>query len=282
MSNQMMKWLLFFFCLPVAGFSQGVKMAGYDAFVKKHRIEMEPVPLLQTSAAKMAVAFSAVASDLFVQFTGAGWGAVTVDDGDDLLFQLTNDSTVTVKADGLQTFEPGIPQSTYRHRYRIAQAGVEALARNGIAGLRKFSFKEATDIKLPKEASAKLQRQSAAFLTELKKAVAFVPLKRIAAKDVLNHIGDSVEFCSRIYNIRPSAGEKAVVASLQADYSEPVVNLLIGEEDRPKFGTAPDADFINKEICVSGLLLLRNNVPTITVRSKEQLKEKPVAATTNK
>ena len=135
-----MKWLLFLLCLPCTCLAQGVKLASYDVFVKKHRIEMEPVSLLQMPAAKLPVTFSAVAADLFVQFTGAGWGAITVDDGNDLVFQFANDSTVTVKADGLQTFEPGIPQSTYKHRYRILQADVAMLARNEITGLSKYSF----------------------------------------------------------------------------------------------------------------------------------------------
>lgn len=275
-----MKWFVFFFFLPCVSAAQGVKLARYDAFVKKNRIEMEPVSLLSTAAAKLTVTFSAVGTDLFVQCSGAGWGAVTVDDGNELLFRFTNDSTVSVKADGLQTFEPDIPQSTYRHRYRVTLEGVEALARYELAGLRKYSFKEPSDLRIPKDADTKLQKPGAAFLSELKKTGALSPLKRIQAKDVLAHIGDSVQFCSIVYNVHPvaTAGEKAIELNLQADYSQPVINLLIADDDRTKFADTPPADFLNKEICVSGVLQLRNKVPTMVVRQKEQLKTKPPAA----
>lgn len=280
-----MKQVPFLFLLPLFCAAQGVRVSQYDVFVKKHRIEMESVPLLSSSAAKLTVTFSSVASDLFVQFAGAGWGAVTVDDGNELLLQFTNDSAVTLKADGLQTFEPGIPQSTYRHRYRITKEDVEALARNGLAAIRKYSFKEAADIRIPREAGTKLQRQSTAFLIELKKTANILPLKRINAKDVLEHIGDSVQFCSKIYNVQHTAAvqEKSTVINLQTNFSEPVVNLVIAEEDRPKFDEVPDTDFINREICVSGVLQLRNNVPTVVVSRKEQLTAKtPVTVTTGR
>ena len=269
-----MKWLLFLWLLPFAGASQGVRLARYDVFVKKQRVEMEPVSLLSSAESKLTVTFSAVGADLFVQFNGAGWGAVTIDDGNELLFRFANDSAVTVTADGLQTFEPGIPQSTYRHRYRIAQEGVEALSRNELANLRKYSFKEAADLRLPKDAGAKLQKQSASFLKELSKAATIIPLKRISAKAVLEHIGDSVQFCSKVYNVRSAlvSEEKGTVLSLQAAYNEPVVNVLIREEDLVKFGANAEEIFAEKEVCISGVLVLQDNVPTITVRQKEQLK----------
>ena len=269
-----MKWLLFLWLLPFAGASQGVRLARYDVFVKKQRVEMEPVLLLSSGESKLTVTFSAVGADLFVQFNGAGWGAVTIDDGNELLFRFANDSAVTVTADGLQTFEPGIPQSTYRHRYRIAQEGVEALSRNELANLRKYSFKEAADLRLPKDAGAKLQKQSASFLKELSKVATIIPLKRISAKAVLEHIGDSVQFCSKVYNVRSAlvSEEKGTVLSLQAAYNEPVVNVLIREEDLVKFGANAEEIFAEKEVCISGVLVLQDNVPTITVRQKEQLK----------
>lgn len=278
-----MKRLVVVFFFPLFCCAQGVKLVRYDAFVKKQRVEMEPVSLLSTPAAKISVTFSAVGADLFVLFSGAGWGAVTVDEGNELLFRFANDSTVSLTADGLQTFEPGVPQSTYRHRYRIRPEGVEALARNELASLRKYSFKEAADLRLPKEAGSKLQKQSAAFLAELKKASSLVPLKRIAAKDVLAHVGDSVQFCSKVYNVRSTSAteEKVTVLNLQANYSEPIVNLLIPDEDVAKFGASGEAAFANKEVCVSGLLLMQNNVPTIILHRKEQLKL-PAAATDNK
>ena len=51
-----MKRVLFFLFLPFACAAQGVKLAQYDAFLKKQRIEMEPVTLLSSST-KLTLTF---------------------------------------------------------------------------------------------------------------------------------------------------------------------------------------------------------------------------------
>ena len=221
--------------------------------------------------------------DLFVDVKGAGWGATTIDEGDKLVFLFANDSSVAVTSTGLQTFEPGIPQSTYKHRYRITEAALQALARNGLVGLRKFSFKESSEVRIPKESAARLQKPSALFLAELKKPGKMKPLQQINAKDVAGHIGDSVQFCSRTYNSRYNAtsGNGPAVLELQADFSEPIVNVIILPEDRAKFGDAPETFFLNKDVCVSGVLELRDDTPSVIVRSKEQLRIKSSTPETN-
>ena len=277
-----MKRFLFFLFLPFACPAQGVKLAQYDVFIKKQRIEMEPVTLL-SSPDKLTVTFLSLAPELFVELKGAGWGATTIDEGDELLFLFANDSAVSATSTGLQTFEPGIPQSTYRHRYRISPAALQALARNPVTGLRKFSFKESSSVRIPKEQAARLQKSGALFLAELKNEKKSGSLRQISAKDVALHIGDSVQFCSRTYNSRPAvhANGAATVLELQADFSEPIVNVIIPPEDRVKFGDVPETFFLNKDVCVSGVLELRDDTPSVVVRSKEQLKLKsPIAETT--
>ena len=243
-----LKRVVFFLLLPFACAAQSVKLAQYDAFIKRQRIEMEPVALLSSSTDKLTLAFLSLAPDLFVELKGAGWGATTVDEGDELLFLFANDSSVTAASTGLQTFEPGIPQSTYRHRYRITQAALQALARNPVTGLRKFSFKESSSVRIPKEFAARLQKTSALFLTELKNESTVKSLRQISAKDVALHIGDSVQFCSRTYNSRYNAAlnNGLLVLELQADFSEPIVNVIIRPEDRLKFGNAPEMLFFEQ------------------------------------
>jgi len=270
-----MKRFLFFLFLPFACAAQGVKLAQYDVFLKKQRIEMEPLTLL-SSPSKLTLTFSSLAPDLFVELKGAGWGATTVDEGNELLFLFANDSSVTVTSTGLQTFEPGVPQSTYKHRYRITEAALQALARNELVGLRKFSFKESSEVRIPKEYASKLQKASALFLKELKNETKVKFLQQINAKDVAGHIGDSVQFCSKTYNYRYNAASNNGVAvlELQADFSEPIVNVIIGPEDRLKFGDAPEKNFLNQDVCVTGVLELRDDTPSVVVRNKEQLKLK--------
>lgn len=267
----MMKWLVLF--LPFFGAAQGVRLNQYDKFIKKHRVEMEPVNLVSSPAAGLTVTFSSTASDLFVQVSGWGWGATTIDDGNELHFLFANDSSVTATAAGLQTFEPGLERNTYRHRYRIGGDEVELLARLDLAALRKFSFKESSDIKIPKEAKAKLQRSATLFLAEMRKGLVARTRKQIHPKDVLNVVGDSVTFCSTVYTARytETTEGKLTVLELQSDFSHPVVHAVIAEEDRARFGGAPEKDFANKDVCLTGVVTLRNNVPTIVLQNSAQL-----------
>lgn len=268
-----MKWVVIFLLVPFVCAAQGVKLSRYDNFIKKHRIEMEPTTLLASSDAKLTVTFFSVAADLFLQLKGAGWGATTVDDGNELVFRFANDSSVTVTADGLQTFEPGIPLSTYKHRYRISAQAVQALARQDLNALRKFSFKEATDMRVPRETAVRLQKAASLFLAELNKAAATKPLMPIWVNDVYDHNGDSVQFCSKVYRVAQSKTDSRFTElHLQSNFSQPVVKLLITAGALPT--ESPEAAFLDKEICVSGVVNLRDNVPTVVVWEKKQLRIK--------
>lgn len=271
-----MKWVVLFLFLPFACAAQGLKLNQYDVFLKQQRIELEPVTLLSSSSTKLSVTFSSIASNFFVQVSGAGWGAVTVDEGDELRFLLSNDSTVTAKSIGLQTFEPGIPQSTYKHVYRTTDAALQALARYEVVSLRKASFKESSELRIPREAASKLQKPAALLLTEHKKASSTMRLKQINGREVAEHIGDSVQFCSKVYNTRYNATADGgqTTLQLQSGYSDPIVDVVIMPEDRSKFDNAPDAAFLNKEVCVNGVLVLRNDTPTLLIKNKGQLKLK--------
>jgi hypothetical protein len=66
---------------------------------------------------------------------------------------------------------------------------------------------------------------------------------------------------------------------MQANFSEPIVNVIILQQDRLNFGDAPEKDFLNKDVCVTGVLVLRNDTPTLIVHNKGQLKMKDAAAT---
>lgn len=267
-----MKWVLAFLFLPFVCAAQSVKLNQYDKFLKQHRVELEPVSLLSSSSTRLAVVFSAVGSNLFVQASGWGWGAATVDAGDDLVFRLANDSVITATSVGLQTFEPGVERSTYRHRYRISHAALQALAQQEVTGLRKFSFGEASEVSVPRDQRPALKRSAGLFLSELARS-SRQSLTPIAVRDVFRHIGDSVRFCSKVYRVHKalSGNQSFTLLDLQADYSEPIVTVMIGAGDLAQFGADPAALFLNRDACVSGVVALRNNVPTVVVRNKNQL-----------
>ena len=228
-----MKWAALFVLFPIVSFSQGVKVNTYDNFLKKHRIELEPVAVCNTANAKLSVSFSSVASDLFLKLNGVGWAAATIDEGNDLIFLFTNDSTVTAKSTGLQTFESGL-KSSYNHQYSIKYQDLELFSKYELAAVRRYSFKEFFDLQIPKDNLAKLKRPSTIFLDELKKANVIKTLKQISVKDIASHVGDSVSFCSKVYSSRyfEASENKPVVLDLQSDFGDPLVNLVIMEGER--------------------------------------------------
>ncbi|HVF96887.1 MAG TPA: hypothetical protein VM871_06190 [Flavisolibacter sp.] len=269
----MNKWVVAYLLLPFVCASQGVKLNQYDKFIKKHRVEMDGVSLLSSPANSLTITFSAVASEVFVQVSGWGWGATTVDDGNELVFLFSNDSSLSVTAVGLQTFEMGLEKNSYKHLYRISQAGMQALARQELVGIRKYSFKEFSETKVSKESKTRLQKSVALFLNELKKSSFGTTLKQIGANNVAGYIGDSVRFCSSVYNTsyNESAGERLTVLELQSDFSHPVVNVVISAADRLNFGDVPEKFYLNKDVCISGTVTLHNNIPTIVVRNSGQI-----------
>jgi hypothetical protein len=269
-----MKWVAIFFLSPVFCFAQGVKVNIYDNFLKKHRIELEPVTLYTASNAKLSVTFISVESDLFLQVYGEGWGAATIDDGNEMIFLFNNDSTVTVKSTGLQTFDAGLKKSTYRHQYLVKYEDLKAFSQYELAGVRRYSFKEFFDLQIQKEYKAKLRRPGALFSDELAKAKVFKTLKQIDTKDIALHVGDSVSFCSKVYNSRhyESSENKPTVLDLQSNFSDPLVNIVIMDQDRRRFPEAPEKIYLNKDVCITGVVMMRNNIPYVILRSREQIK----------
>lgn len=268
-------WLSLALCLPFLGLTQGVKTNHFDKFLKKQRLEMEPVPITGLSPKdRLAISFTAISSDLFLSLSGAGWGASTVDKENELVLFFSNDSSVSLKASALQSFEPGLNEHSYRHHYILGFQQLEALSRFELAGLRKYSFSTYTDLTLPEENRDKLKRMSGAFLEELKRANINQSVKEISVKDIRNHIGDSVSFCSKVFRTRyfKESEEGPTVLDVQADFSDPFVNVVILEKDRAKFTGSPEEQFLNQDVCISGVVRLRNNIPYLAVHSAAQIR----------
>lgn len=64
---------------------------------------------------------------------------------------------------------------------------------------------------------------------------------------------------------------------LQANFGDPLVNIVIMDEHRPNFPESPEKAYLNKEVCVSGVVKMQNNIPYVNVRSREQIKMKAKA-----
>ncbi|MDQ3277067.1 MAG: hypothetical protein M3Q06_01995, partial [Bacteroidota bacterium] len=268
-------WFVLTLCLPFIGFSQGVKTNQFDKFLKKQRIEIEPVPITGLPEKdKLSFDFTAIAADLFLNLSGTGWGATTVDKENALVLLFSNDSSLSLKAAALQSFEPGLAESAYRHRYNLTLQQLSALSRFDLIGLRKYSFDTYNELSLPAQNRDAIKRASALFLSELKKANITSSVREISVKDIRNYIGDSVSFCSQVFRTRffKESEEGPTLLDVQANFSDPFVNVVILEKDRSKFNNAPEDVFLNKNVCISGVVGLRNNIPYLVVQNKDQIR----------
>ncbi|MDQ3279341.1 MAG: energy transducer TonB [Bacteroidota bacterium] len=266
-------WLLA--VAPLFSFTQGVKANIYDKFLKTQRVETEAVSMAGlTGNNKLSMAFSALGSTLHLTVSGAGWGASTIDSGNELKLLFSNDSVITLKSTALQGFEPGMVQNTYRHQYLIAANQLEIFMKHSLLGIRKYSFATFTDLDIPQQNVPKLKKLVDLFVEELEKANVVRFLQQINIKDIRNHIGDSVEFCSRVYKTRYFEGSAGgpTLLDVQANFSDPIVNVVILEKDRQKFNSAPEKKYLNKDVCISGVVTLRNNIPYLVVHDREQIK----------
>lgn len=92
--------------------------------------------------------------------------------------------------------------------------------------------------------------------------------------DSLNqHIGDSVTVCTKIYGGIFLDRNKDSVTLLNAGgrYPDAPLTVLVGIKARNQFTEAPEVFFKNKEVCITGKIILYKDKPEIIVYDEKQL-----------
>lgn len=265
--------LIALFFLPVVCFAQKVRVNEYDKFVKQTRIELEPFTILSSEKSNVSLAFNSLGNGMYVQFSGFGWGASTVDAGHEIIFLFSNDSTATARSTGLQSYDVMSTRNNYKHKYAVLLSTLEALSKYELVGIRKYSFNDYSDMKVPKDCAAKIKKSTMLFVEELKKSNVIRTLKQINVKDIAKHIGDSVIFSAKIFNTRYfEASENApTLLDINNSYGLPLVNIVIWRQDRKNFTDAPEILYNNREVRISGVVQLYNNLPQIVISKKQQV-----------
>lgn len=160
-----MKILILFLLFPFVSFTQ--KQAVSFNVPLPSSIEIGPLPVLHTSTDKLSLGYVAWDSQAYIELSGGGWGASTIGLGNEVIFLFSNDATVTVKSVEVQSFDAGT--NTYKHRYAINPADVEMLSKFNLIGIRKYSFRDFSDLAIPRQKADPIKNLSAAFLKELSK-----------------------------------------------------------------------------------------------------------------
>ncbi len=269
-----MRIIFLLLLLPMAAFTQVVKINEYDKFIRQRRIELEPLPILATTTANVSLTYHCIGSTFYVILSGYGWGVSTISADDRLIFLLSNDSTVTARSTGLQSYEINGIHNTFKHQYFISLPDIEALSKYSVVAIRKYYMQDFADMKVSGQYADNVQKLSSTFLQELRKGRVLLTLQNINVNDISRHIGDSVRFCSKVYSTQryfDSSENIPTVLNVGAKYPNQQLTAVISKEDRKSFGNAPEALYDKKDVCICGVVQLYKDKPQIVIHDREQI-----------
>lgn len=92
--------------------------------------------------------------------------------------------------------------------------------------------------------------------------------------DSLNqHVGDSVTVCTKIFGgiFLDRSKDKPTLLNAGGFYPDAPLTVMIRLEDREKFSGAPEAIYLNKEVCITGKIILFKEKPEIIVYGEKQI-----------
>lgn len=95
----------------------------------------------------------------------------------------------------------------------------------------------------------------------------------IKLEDVSKHIGDSVTVCGKVADMRyfENSKNKPTFLNIGARYPQQSLTLVIWETARAMFTAAKPEDLMNKEICITGRIILFKEKPEIIIDRPDQI-----------
>jgi micrococcal nuclease len=104
-------------------------------------------------------------------------------------------------------------------------------------------------------------------------AVAAQAQQEIKIEELGKHVGDSVTVCTKIYSgifLDRSNGTPTLL-NAGGLYPNAPLTIFIGADARKQFKEAPEVFFKNKEVCVTGKVILYKDKPEIVVYEEKQI-----------
>lgn len=97
--------------------------------------------------------------------------------------------------------------------------------------------------------------------------------QEIKMDEVNKHIGDSVTVCSKVYGgiyLQQSKGSPTFL-NVGGAYPNSLLTLVIWDDVRKQFKEAPETFYKDKEVCITGKLILYKEKPEIVIYDEKQL-----------
>lgn len=98
----------------------------------------------------------------------------------------------------------------------------------------------------------------------------------LSTSEAKNHIGENTTVCGAVkgtYYARNSNGAPTFI-NLDGSYPNQPFNIVIWEDYRSAFKSAPETYYMSKKLCVTGTIDEYKGVPNIEARSPSQIKVK--------
>jgi hypothetical protein len=94
----------------------------------------------------------------------------------------------------------------------------------------------------------------------------------IKLEDVSKHIGDSVTVCGKVAGMRyfENSKNKPTFLNIGANHPNQLLTVVIWETAKALFTTKVD-DLMDKEICITGRIILYKERPEIVIEKPEQI-----------
>lgn len=105
----------------------------------------------------------------------------------------------------------------------------------------------------------------------------FVQAAPLTVTDAKAHVGEQATVCGLVKSSRwaSNSNRRPTFLNLDEAYPKQAFTVVIFEENRGKFTPAPEEQFKNKRICVTGRIEEFRGTPEIVVTAPAQIAESP-------
>ena len=104
--------------------------------------------------------------------------------------------------------------------------------------------------------------------------------KKISAKEAVNHAGQTLMICDKVYSTEAVKGENLTLLYVGSDDGKYLTVLVKGPE-HPKFNWHPERDLKGRNVCITGKVVDYKGKPAIYVTDAAQLKPDAADAPTH-
>ncbi len=96
----------------------------------------------------------------------------------------------------------------------------------------------------------------------------------IKPEEAAKHVGDSTTVCGKIFGAKflENSGKQPTLLNMGAAYPDQPLTILIWGSDRKNFSYKPEDKLVDKEVCITGKILLYRDKPEIIVENESQIK----------